>query len=67
MEPVSGLAIIATGIGSKKIIEKLLGPTADYLGEGLRSWTEKRVENTRRIFTHAAKLLGDDLESPGIL
>src|SRR6266496_693093 len=65
MEPASGIAILGTAIGSAKIVEKLLGPTADYLGTGLRSWTEKRVENTRRIFTHAAKLLGDRLESPG--
>lgn len=65
MEPATGLTILGTAIGSAKIVEKLLGPTADYLGEGLRSWTEKRVQNTKRIFEHATKLLGDQIDVPG--
>src|SRR5262245_56683283 len=64
MEPATGLTILGTAIGSAKVVEKLLGPTADYLGAGLRSWTEKRVENTKRIFVHATKLLGDGIDAP---
>lgn len=45
MKPGTGLTILGTAVGSAKLVEKLLGPTADYLGEGLRQWTEKRVEN----------------------
>jgi len=65
MEPTTGLTILGTAFGSAKVIEKLLGPTAEYLGDGLRSWTEKRVINTQRIFTQATKLLGGRIESPG--
>jgi hypothetical protein len=61
MDPGTGLAIL----GSAKLVEKLLGPTAEYLGGGIRSWTEKRVENTKRIFRHATKLLGDKIDTPG--
>jgi hypothetical protein len=65
MDPATGLTILGTAVGSAKVVEKLLGPTADYLGAGLRSWTEKRVENTKRIFLHATKLLGDRIDEPG--
>src|SRR6266567_7917518 len=65
MEPATGLTILGTAVGSAKIVEKLLGPTAEYLGDGLKSWTEKRVENTKRIFQHATKLLGDRIETAG--
>lgn len=65
METATGLTILGTAVGSAKLVEKVLGPTAEYLGEGLRSWTEKRVENTKRIFQHAAMLLGDKVDTPG--
>jgi len=65
MEPTTGLTILGTAIGSARVVEKLLGPTAEYLGDGLRTWTEKRVQNTRRIFERATILLGDRIEAPG--
>lgn len=53
-----GLGAIAAYLG-KDGIQKLLGPTADYLGEGLKDFTQKRVENVGRIFHNAEAKLGD--------
>jgi len=44
---------------------KLLGPTADYIGDELQSWAERRVENVKRIFDKAERRLGDQLDEPG--
>lgn len=65
MEPETALTILGGAIGSAKLLEKLLGPTADYLGGELRDYTEKGVGNLSRIFQHAAKTLGGRLEETG--
>ena len=62
MDPATGLTILGTAVGSAKLLEKFLGPTAEYLGDGLKSWTEKRVNNTKRIFHRATALIGDRIE-----
>ena len=59
MDPNSGLAILGTAIGSAKLIEKVLGPTAEYLGTGLRDFAQHRVDNVKRIFQKAGHFLGD--------
>ena len=64
MDAGSGLAILGSTIGGAKIIEKLLGPTAEYLGEGLKSWTSKRVQNVGRIFKNAQTKLGERIDAP---
>jgi len=51
--------------GTVKIVEKILGPTADYLGDGLKSWTEKGAKNIGRIFRNAESRLGDSINKPG--
>lgn len=65
MDPITvaggGLAIL----GSKEIIEKLLGPTADYLGAELRTYAEKGVKNLRRVFDNGVRKVGSRLEEPG--
>lgn len=65
MDPGTGLTILGSAIGGAKIVEKLLGPTADYVGTGLRNWAEKRVQNAGRIFEKAAEKLGDKIDEPG--
>jgi hypothetical protein len=65
MDPATGLTILGSAIGGAKIVEKLLGLTADYVGIGLRSWAEKRVQNASRIFEKAAEKLGDKIDEPG--
>ena len=66
MEPVTtiGLGAIAAYL-AKDGIAKLLGPTADYLGEGLRDLTRRRLESIGRIFANASTKLGSQLDEPG--
>lgn len=65
MDPGTGLAILGTALGSKDIIIKMLGPTADYIGEGLKNRTEKGVENVENIFAIAIRKLGNKIENEG--
>ncbi|MDH4285565.1 MAG: hypothetical protein OEV35_09640 [Gallionellaceae bacterium] len=66
VEPITtvGLGAVAAYL-TKDGVAKLLGPTADYLGEGLRDFTKRRAENVARIFQKASEKLGDRIESPG--
>ena len=50
----------------REIINKVLGPTAEYLGEEILAGVKKkRAENTWNIFSNAEKKLGDKLDRPG--
>jgi len=61
----TALTILGGTYASARMVEKLLGPTADYLGGGLPDYTGKGVDNLSRIFGHAVKTLGDRLDVPG--
>ena len=61
MDAGTGLALL----GSAKLVEKLLGPTFEYLGGELKTWTEKRVNNVGNIFSNATIKLGDKIEIEG--
>jgi hypothetical protein len=61
----AGLTALGTGIVSKDLIVKILGPTADYIGSVLKGWTERRVTNTRSILIKAAQRLGSRLDEEG--
>lgn len=50
---------------SKDGLNKMLGPTADYLGESIRDFAQKRAENIGKIFGSAESKLGPKLEQPG--
>lgn len=65
-EPITtvGLGAIAAYLG-KDGIQKVLGPTADYLGNGLRDFTQKRTENVGRIFQKAEEKLGSKRDING--
>ena len=65
MDPGTGLTILGSAIGGAKIIERILGPTADYIGSGLSEWTAKRVQNTAYIFQKASEKLGKKIDEPG--
>jgi hypothetical protein len=56
---------IGTGLaiwGGKEVLLKLLGPTADYIGEGGKSFVQKRITNTKNIFDKATRVLGPKLD-----
>ena len=61
IEVGTGLAIL----GSAKVIEKILGPTSDYIGEHLKEWTEKSVTNIANIFKNTEKKLGEKINNEG--
>lgn len=65
-EPITvlGAGALATYL-AKDSLQKILGPTAEYLGDGLKNFTQKRAENIGRIFSKAEKKLGDRIETPG--
>jgi len=67
MDVSTGLTILGTAVGGAKVVEKMLGPTAEYVGEGLKNWTERRVDNTKRIFAAAAEALGSKIDDPGAI
>lgn len=58
-------ATLAALGGSAALVAKILGPTAEYLGEGLRYWAEARVNNLERIFGNAEGKLGTRLSTTG--
>ena len=50
---------------SKNFLEKLLGPTANYLGEELKTFVEIKAQNIAKVFSNAEKKLGSRIDSPG--
>ncbi len=65
MDGDTGLAILGAAVGSKDIVARVFGPTADYLGVGIQNWTERRVNNVARIVEKAHSRLGDRANSSG--
>ena len=47
------------------LIEKLFGPTVEYFGDALKTFTEKKIKNVKCIIDASTKLLGKQLDSPG--
>ena len=62
MDPETGLIVFGA---AAMVAKKILGPTAEYIGEGLQKWTEHRVHNVRRIFDNAARKLGGEIDEEG--
>ena len=65
MDPMSTVGAGLAIIGSKEILTKILGPTADYLGSELQGFVEKCNINLDNIFIKARNKLGDRLEEEG--
>lgn len=60
----TGLAILGTAEVSKDAIQKILAPTADYIGAGVLQGSKATV-NTVRVLAKAARRLGPRLEGNG--
>lgn len=65
IEPASTAMAIATAWVAKEGVGKLLGPTIDYLGDGLKDIVVKRNEAAKAIVENAVNKLGDKIEQPG--
>ena len=60
--------IIGTGLavlGSKDVLTKILGPTADYLGNEAKGLVEKCNINLNSVFERAKRKLGERIDQPG--
>jgi len=60
-----GTALTLTICSTNPLIIKVLGPTADYIGEGVKAFTEKRVQNLKRILNRASEKLDKQKISTG--
>ena len=60
MDLGTGLTVLGTALGGKDIIVKVLGPTAEYVGDELKAYTSKRIENLGKIFTKASKKIKEE-------
>lgn len=67
MDPISGVGAGLAIIGSKDLLNKILGPTADYLGEEVKSLVQKCNVNLDNIFKKAYKKLGSRIDDKGIV
>lgn len=65
MDIGTGLVLAGSAAASKDLVVKLLGPTTDYLGEGMKDFTQKRINNINHIFSIAVNKLGPKIEAEG--
>lgn len=61
MDPETALILF----GSSQLAVKLLGPTTEYLGTGIKNYAKKRIDNIKSIFSRAEKILGDRINEEG--
>lgn len=61
MDIGSGLALM----GGAKLIEKILGPTCDYLGKNIQHLAAKMLQNIAKVFQNAENKLGDRIKDEG--
>ncbi len=66
VDPVTTIGVAVGGaLASKDVLNKLLGPTADYLGEGGRDLVKNSVRNLNRVFTVAYEKLKGAIAEDG--
>jgi hypothetical protein len=65
MDPLTAVGTGLAILGSKEILNKILGPTADYLGNETRGLVQKCNVNLSNVFNRAKEKLGSRLEETG--
>jgi len=65
MDPITTIGAGLAVIGSKDILVKILGPTADYVGGEVKNLVQKCNLNLDNIFIKAQKKLGPRIDEPG--
>ncbi|MGL6598005.1 hypothetical protein ACSZOB_09650 [Aeromonas veronii] len=67
MDPITSVGAGLAVIGSKDLLIKILGPTADYVGGEIQGLVEKCNINLDNIFVKANKKLGARAEEDGVV
>lgn len=65
MEEITGITVVGGLFASKDILLKLLGPTADYLGDCGRHLVQKGHDNLSNILRVTCAKLGSEINRPG--
>lgn len=65
MGPIEIATAAGSYFGLKDLVPRVLGPTADYLGDGLKGLTEKGLHNIQRVFHSAERQLGSRINNDG--
>ena len=68
MDPVTALTAVgstAKEAANSTLMQKILGPTAEYLGGHFRDMVERRLTNTKKIFDVAERRLGERINRQG--
>ena len=65
VDPVVGASVVGGLFAGKDLINKVLGPSADYIGERGRDLVEKADENLGKILSAAARKLGPKINDQG--
>lgn len=65
MDPITTVGAGLAVIGSRDILVKMLGPTADYVGGEVKNLVQKCNVNLDNIFIRAQKKLGSRIDEPG--
>jgi hypothetical protein len=65
VDPGTGMVALGIALGGKDILVKMLGPTAEYLGGGLKDFAARRIENIGDIFSNASAKLGSKIDEDG--
>lgn len=67
MEPAITVGTGLVVLGSKEILSKLLGPTADYIGEEILNLVKRCNINLDNVFAAAVRKLGNKIDEPGVV
>jgi hypothetical protein len=59
------IELLAAGAVVAPLLNKMLGPTADYVGNGAKSLVEKSINNVNAVFNKSVRRLGDEMDEPG--
>lgn len=65
VEPTTAIGAGLVVLGSRDVLNKLLGPTADYLGGEARNLVDRCNINLDRIFQKAQSRVGEAINQPG--
>lgn len=59
------IELLAASAVAAPLLNKLLGPTADYLGGGMKAIAEKAAGNVNAVLNKSLRRLGDGVDDPG--